>query len=95
MAYRGYKAYRFLKSSGVFGKALSRTRPFGERSMLFGDVHRGAPSPGLLNNGNRFALGWSARSSRSVGLGQGLARQVFRAKIFGKHVTILRGRWLS
>ncbi|HEX6356663.1 hypothetical protein [Actinophytocola sp.] len=47
------------------------------------------------NNGNRFALGWSAQNSRSVRLGKGLARQVFRAKIFTKHITILRGRWLE
>ena len=92
--YRGYKAYRFLRSSGAFGNFLARTRTFGVHSKRFGDIHRGAPAKGTWNRGNRFAIGWSAQSSRSLGLGKGLARMIFRLKIGTYHKTIFRGRFL-
>lgn len=40
-------------------------------------------------------LGWSAQGSKSLGLGKGVSRIVFRAKAFGRHFTIFHGPWLG
>jgi RHS repeat-associated protein len=92
---RAYRAYRFVASSGRFGSFLAKTRHLGELSRRFGDIHRGATAMGTWNGGRRFALGWSAQGSRALGLGKGLTRTVFRAKMFGRHVNLFYGRWLG
>jgi hypothetical protein len=43
---------------------------------------------GRWNGGRRFALGWSAQGSRPLGLGKGLTRTVFRAKVFRRHINL-------
>jgi RHS repeat-associated protein len=90
-----FRAARFISSAGKIGGFLADSRLVGMTGRLFGDVNRGAPAKGLLNGGRRLALGWSAQGSRSLGLGKGATRIVFRAKVFKVHVTIFRSRWLS
>lgn len=93
MAYRAYKAAKFVHSSGRFGGALFRSKRFGAHSRLFGDVHRGAAASGRWNS-RLVRVGWSAQGSRSLGLGKGSARAVFRVGIGSYHRTVAYGKWL-
>ncbi|MCQ1576110.1 DNRLRE domain-containing protein [Streptomyces parvus] len=84
--YRAYKAYKKKKKyvKAVFqhrarGASWNNNRFFGERSRLFGDVHRGRQ--GIFNRKN-YGVGWSAVGFKKT-LGVKKARTVFRVK-FGK-----------
>src|SRR5205807_3913384 len=71
-----FRAARFISTAGKIGDFLADSRLVGTASRLFGDAHRGGGVTGMLNRGSRFALGWSAQSSKSVGLGKGAARVI-------------------
>lgn len=74
------------------GAALYRSRIFGAKSRLFGDIHSGAAAAGRLNRG-RFQIGWSG--ARVVREGQKAARTVFRVSVRGsskkRHVDLIWG----
>jgi len=66
------------EGAASIGAWAFRARGIGAQSRLFGDIYSGARSPGLLNRGANWAIGWSGK--RVVVNGVRLARTVFRIK---------------
>lgn len=84
--YRAYKAYKkkkkYVKAVLQYrarGASWNNNRFFGQRSRLFGDIHRGRQ--GIFNRKN-YGIGWSAVGFKRT-LGIKKARTVFRVK-FGR-----------
>ncbi|MFB8772439.1 DNRLRE domain-containing protein [Streptomyces broussonetiae] len=97
----GYRAYKAYKKKKKYVKAVlqyrargarwNNNRFFGERSRLFGDLHRGRQ--GILNRRN-WGVGWSAVGFKKT-LGRKAARTVFRVKFGrGRHWDLRVGRFL-
>ncbi len=80
-AIRVAKSNRAVLSNSKVWSAAFKSKTFGAKSKLFGDVYSGAAKPGVLNRG-RVQIGWSgARVAKANG--RKVARTVFRIAIKG------------